>query len=709
MATRASGHVSSSSEHPRLFFTRADLPELQARGRTGVHRVILEHMKLNAGRRWNMELWEPVLVPPGRSLIRRRDGRQDSDSNYLRAYVDQYRAAQMVRNHAEFFSLLFLLTEESRYLAKAKEWALGPCRWAEETWGAYSPAKAPMSEYAQDNLIGMESSGGAVVDTVKDPTTGVIFPVFQDTGIFTSFKLRGMAIAYDWLHPHLTDSERELLRGTLIREAGRLYRHVREGKAMLIHRMLNHTWFDVSQFGITAAALCDDHPPAREWLEFARDQFVDRLLPKTLGRDGEFPEAGAYVQEYALMNAGLFFEALRAVTGEDLFAKPPFSTTAEFLLNAWSPTDGTGFDDDMTGFDLAEGMIYGFRPLMMRFASRLRNPHYQWYALHEGMAEPGSDAGKRYPGAKLYPVEREYPAAWEYLWYDPSVRARPPSKLRASAHLRDIGWVALRSGWEQESCFLMLRGGTSVGPHDRLDQGKFILYAKGERLAEHNYGPNYIHFEHFKYTPGSNTILVNGLGQEVTESYGHARFEKEYKSDAAPGRIAHFETHREYDYAVADATRAYGTRLSRFVRHVVFLKPDIFLLLDEIEAPEPVGIDWLFHSEGRLNVEANVITAAKPRARLEAVVLWPEGAKFEIRKSPPDYHDEDAPYLAVTPVAKTKAVRYLVAMWPLRPDERRGAVSARERDGVVELDVARGEEKWRLLLDTGRAKLEVSR
>lgn len=692
--------------HPTLFFKAEDISELRERAKSGVHRTILNNMIANAERRWDWELTPPTLVPPDGAAVRTADGRQDWDPDYTRAYIDQYRTAQIVRNHAEFYSLLYLLTEKERYLDRAKYWVLGPCEWSPATWTAYSTATRPLADFTADEISQMEHSGGAVVDSFVSTDDGVEYPVFEDTGIFTTFKLRGIAIGYDWLSQHLNDSERALVRGTLIREAERLYRNVKVGRAMLIGRILNHTWFDVSQFGITAAALVNEHEPAREWLRFARDHFVETLLPRCLGQDGEFPEAGPYVQEYALMNAGIFFEALRSVTGEDLLTGSEFSRVPEFLLNIWSPTEGSGFDEDMTGFDLAEGMNHSFRPLMFRFASRLGNPLYQWFCLHDGVSEPGSDNGKRYPGFTYYPVEKEYPAAWEYLWYDASLAAVEPPPKQASAHMRDLGWVALKDGWSRDSNFMMLRGGTSTGPHDRLDQNKFVIYGKGEPLIEPIYGPNYIHFEHFKYTPGSNTILVDGQGQTLTIANGHERFEAEYKTDKTPGAIVHFESHDDFDYVVSDAHRAYPNRLDKFRRHVVFIKNQCFIVFDELESPQPAEFEWLLHSYGQIDADGDRVTVTKNEAWLSAQVVWPRSPTYRFRTSPPDYDGNQIPYLAISPAKETQSAQFLVGMWPLSSGENPGSFTAEFDAGIATINVEREGRFWRAEIDSAGPSLK---
>ncbi len=141
----------------------------------------------------------------------------------------------------------------------------------------------------------VETSGGSCVGVVPDPATDYKKPVFEDTGIFTTFKLRGLAVAYDWMYPHLTDEERDTVRGMLAYQGDRLYHHALNGNALLMNSILNHTWLDTAGLGVAGVSLYYEHPPAREWVRFCRDRFVKVLLPGTVGIDGEFPEPGPYV------------------------------------------------------------------------------------------------------------------------------------------------------------------------------------------------------------------------------------------------------------------------------------------------------------------------------------------------------------------------------------------------------------------------------
>ncbi|MDR1060691.1 MAG: heparinase II/III family protein, partial [Clostridiales bacterium] len=88
----------------------------------------------------------------------------------------------------------------------------------------------------------------------------------------------------------------------------------------------------------------------------------------------------------------------------------------------------------------------------------------------------------------------------------------------------------------------------------------------------------------FKTTEGHNTLLVGGEGQEggdVPWFQARSLIER-----LALPRIVKAESRGGCDYFVGDATEAYSPRLglAKFVRHVLFIKPNAVAIIDDIAA-----------------------------------------------------------------------------------------------------------------------------
>ena len=68
----------------------------------------------------------------------------------------------------------------------------------------------------------------------------------------------------------------------------------------------------------------------------------------------------------------------------------------------------------------------------------------------------------------------------------------------------------------------------------------------------------------------------------------------------ATSRIIKAESHPDLDYIIGDAEDIYKPEagLTSFKRHLVFLKPDVVVVLDELEAQQASRFTWLLHTDG---------------------------------------------------------------------------------------------------------------
>lgn len=76
--------------------------------------------------------------------------------------------------------------------------------------------------------------------------------------------------------------------------------------------------------------------------------------------------------------------------------------------------------------------------------------------------------------------------------------------------------------------------------------------------------------------------MINGNGQEVG---GHERQWKNKLKQNHNGRIEHFFATPHFDAVESEAGNAYAD-LSGFRRRIAYIKPDYFVLADEVEAPK---------------------------------------------------------------------------------------------------------------------------
>jgi hypothetical protein len=131
----------------------------------------------------------------------------------------------------------------------------------------------------------------------------------------------------------------------------------------------------------------------------------------------------------------------------------------------------------------------------------------------------------------------------------------------------------------------------------------FFIDAYGERYAiDPGPGQYSIHYytsvEPEISTSWHNTIVVDGSDQRQPPRY-RMSFDLEEGGDAYC-RLSDFVSNDHIAMVRGDATTAYGDYLERFFRDVVYLKPDCFVIYDDIrtiEARTQRHFQWLLHSE----------------------------------------------------------------------------------------------------------------
>ena len=113
------------------------------------------------------------------------------------------------------------------------------------------------------------------------------------------------------------------------------------------------------------------------------------------------------------------------------------------------------------------------------------------------------------------------------------------------------------------------------------------LYAFGERLLirsgrRDSYGSRH-HRNWMWQTRSVNSITVNGRGQIA-------------HSPVAVGRINRFHTSPGIDFVQGEAERAYLKGVKRFTRAILFVKPDLIVIRDQLETAAPSTFEWHLHA-----------------------------------------------------------------------------------------------------------------
>ncbi len=435
-----------------------------------------------------------------------------------------------------------------------------------------------------------------------------------------------LAWGYDWLHDQLNDNERTQVRAALLARTRQVADHVIENANINLFPYDSHAVRSVSAVLIPACiAMLDEEPEARDWLDYSIE-FLFTVYSPWGDDDGGWAEGPHYWMTgmaYLIDAANL----LKSYTGLDLYQRPFFQHTGDFPLYTKAPDTRRGtFGDDSTMGDLPCLKIgYNLR----QFAGVTGNGAYQWYFEEILRNDPGT--------------EMEF---YNYGWWDLNfddmvyrhdykpVPAVPPKDIETLRWFKGTGWVAIQVRPDDPAehiQFIFKASSFGSVSHSHGDQNAFVMSAYGEDLAiQSGYYVAFnssMHKNWRRQTRSKNAILINGKGQYADQDKSRAI--------AASGKIIDARQHSDHIYIKGDATPAYrsvNTSVEQVLREVYFVRNSYFVIVDSIDASEPVTIDWLLHANGPTQLSNNAFRYHGKNAGFYGQFVWSESGTPEINQ-----------------------------------------------------------------------------
>lgn len=427
--------------------------------------------------------------------------------------------------------------------------------------------------------------------------------------------------AYDWLYPLFDESERARVRDHCIARARQILQRLRKAD-YLAKPAESHNGRLIAYLSEYAMVLNGETPEAAEWLDYSL-RALTTFYPHWGGLDGGWAEGVSYALGYNTISLTTL-EALRGAAGVDLWKRPFFTNIRRFFLYCTAPTGeikpfGDGSERGGPG---AAGAL-----LMRHYGRRSFDPACVWWAEQVPTAESAAD-----PLVSLITEDNVSPV--------------PPARLPSAAVFRSIGWAAVHSALadpRNDTFFLFKSSPYGSVSHSHADQNSFAILKGGRALAipSGHYGPAYgmpHHANWTRQTRANNCVLVNGEGQVV-------------RDEMAAGRIVDFQHGSALTYVGGDAAAAYGGKLTRFVRHVLFVRPGLLVILDDLAAPAPATFQWLLHAFDKMEVEPELRRVVSRRGRALLSVRLRAGQELRFSQTdqfdppfnegnPPEYRQE---------------------------------------------------------------------
>jgi len=461
-------------------------------------------------------------------------------------------------------------------------------------------------------------------------------PHFLDTAEMT----HAAAIGYDWLYRFLPSHDRAVVRRAIVEKGLSAGLKVYASGGRWTKTEFN--WNQVCNGGLAlgALAVADKEPTiAREVLEATRASVP--LAMASFGPDGGWAEGPGY-WDYATAYNTFYLAALETSLGTDFgFTKMRgFAEAGLFRIHTTGPLGLT--------FNYADSRPHaGPAPQMFWLAKEFAQPVYAWSERR---------------------IIDNHPTIFHVIWAariadwlkgNANGASSLDTHLPLDAFFHGVNVATFRSGWDDSNAFyLAFKAGDNKADHSHLDLGTFVFDALGKRwaldLGPDNYDlPEYFRELRFTYyrlrTEGHNTLTIGGENQN---------------SDAkAP--IVGFLSTPDRAFAVADLTEAYAPRGRKVRRGVALLHRNEVLVEDEIEAGDPIDLIWNFHTPANVELDGGRAILSLEGKQLEARILSPELARFEVIPAdppPPQAQQPDVHNLVIRlPASKQVSIAVVLA------------------------------------------------
>jgi hypothetical protein len=199
--------------------------------------------------------------------------------------------------------------------------------------------------------------------------------------------LKAIAVAYDILYERLQEAERHEVRDTLVAVGRAYFAFFQEVTTAGEGYNKHHGSVDAPPLGIVALTLLGELPEAERWLELMIEKHTAYLLPFALTPSGTNEQSSNFWAS-TLQYRIFFLDALRRVTGRDLFAEHPNALPGGIALAAVAGLHPSDLRHNEANRSVLFGPSYGqldyWSPVLLFLAREKRRPLFQYLALWDG-------------------------------------------------------------------------------------------------------------------------------------------------------------------------------------------------------------------------------------------------------------------------------------------------------------------------------------
>lgn len=367
-------------------------------------------------------------------------------------------------------------------------------------------------------------------------------------------------------------------------------------------------------FGLAGYATYPENPRALEMIDHVKKvEWGDKLFPalREFGAGGGWWEGRGY-DTYGHFQLMTWADVARRVEGFDVFAQLPDYFEAKCAHEMFANYPGFHADyrarraaSSGDGKDAYGGFCETTRAVRYILAETFRD-------------KPAGQHLAAYNEATPQATIPDY-AVLDFLYKPMEPATRPLAEFR-TAHVEPaVGTVFMRSSWDEDAVWARFQCGDHYAWHQHYDQNSFDLFHGGPLATSGgSYGSH--DSNHYIRSIAHNTVLVHQPGErwlrmrdgrdaDSNDGGQAARWGEVHSCpgvDAFRSQRAKWETGdllafgslgTAATYVCGDATAAYSpSKLQKFVRHFLFLRPHTFVVLDVVQSKPGLRSTWVLNT-----------------------------------------------------------------------------------------------------------------
>lgn len=232
------------------------------------------------------------------------------------------------------------------------------------------------------------------------------------------------------------------------------------------------------------------------------------------------------------------------------------------------------------------------------------NPEkFDWFAA---LIARYNDNNNNHPAMPFMPLLRRY------HFYMEDVAEVADANNKQSMRFDKLGHIVMRSGVGDKDTYAVFMTQRADKNRQHYDLNHFVIYKNGYRVLDSGARPQPgLHTSHYyTRTVAHNCVTITMPGEQMPKSWGRATPEEDAETPIPNdggqrinrgGKLLAHKENENYVYIASDATRCYhSNKAEQVVREFVWIKPDIFIVYDRVESDKAdYAKRWLYHTASK--------------------------------------------------------------------------------------------------------------